>query len=75
MVLDTSEGPTAFRGTVASFIGDNLGSQLVGGFMEGSSALHPCRVCVATSEDIQQKIYVTMWPDLSYRFHNNYVIF
>ena len=59
MVLDTSEGPTTFRGTVASFIGDNLGSQLVGGFKEGGRALRPCRVCMATSEDIQQKVYMT----------------
>jgi hypothetical protein len=36
--------------------GDNLGSQLLGGFKEGSQAHRKCRECMGLAEKIQTKI-------------------
>ena len=54
--METPEGLSVIRGTIATFAGDNLGSQLMGGFKEGGTALRPCRVCMATSHDIREKV-------------------
>ena len=36
--------------------GDNLGSQLIGGFKEGSGAHLKCRHCMGTTEEIKRKV-------------------
>jgi hypothetical protein len=41
-----------FRGTIAFFCGDNLGSQFIGGFKEGSRAHRVCRECMDTQIQI-----------------------
>ena len=41
-------------GTIAFLSGDNLGSQLVGGFKEGAGARLKCRHCMGTATDIQR---------------------
>jgi hypothetical protein len=41
-----------FRGTIAFFCGDNLGSQFIGGFKEGSRAHRVCRECMGTQIQI-----------------------
>lgn len=43
-------------GTVTFFSGDNLDSQLVGGFKEGSGAHLKCRHCMGSSEDVKTKV-------------------
>lgn len=43
-------------GTIAFVSGDNLGSQLVGGFKEGAGARLKCRHCMGTATDIQTKV-------------------
>ena len=40
--METCEGSMEIRGSIATFVGDNLGSHAVGGFKEGASALRPC---------------------------------
>ena len=40
-------------GTIAFVSGDNLGSQLVGGFKEGSGAHLKCRHCMGTTVEIK----------------------
>ena len=44
--MNTYEGNKKVKGTVVTFIGDNLGSHAVGGFKEGGNALRPCRHCM-----------------------------
>ena len=46
----------AFNGTIMFFSGDNLGSQLVGGFKEGAGANLKCRHCMGTKDDVQTKV-------------------
>ena len=42
------------QGTIAMFLGDNLGSHSIGGFLENFSAcVHVCRFCMITMEDIR----------------------
>lgn len=43
------------RGTITMFLGDNLGSHAIGGFVENFSCLrvHVCRFCLITLEDIK----------------------
>ena len=48
VTMDTAEGPMHMRGSIASFVCDILGSQAIGGFEEGGSALCPCRHCMVT---------------------------
>ena len=46
----------SFAGSIAFFSGDNLGSQLIGGFKEGSDAALKCRHCMGTSDAIQTTV-------------------
>ena len=41
-----------FRGTIAFFCSDNLGSQFIGGFKEGSKAHRVSRECMGTQAQI-----------------------
>ena len=45
-----------FRGTLTLVVGDNLGSQYIGGFKQLASALRKCRYCMAVAEDMSQKV-------------------
>ena len=45
-----------FRGTIAYFSGDNLGSQLIGGFKQGAQSHRQCRVCMATAEELNEHV-------------------
>ena len=48
-----------------SCIGDNLGSQAMGGgFKEGGWALRCCRQCMISHDDLGSKVY-------SFQSHNN----
>ena len=47
-------------GTIASICGDNLGSNALGGFKEGSTAKRGCRHCNATPTDFRQKVCVVV---------------
>lgn len=47
------------KGSIASFVGDNLGSHAVGGFKEGGSALRPCRHCMITNVDLRSKVLIS----------------
>ena len=44
-----------FRGTLALVVGDNLGSQYIGGYKQLASALRKCRYCMAVAEDMSQR--------------------
>ena len=46
-----------FRGTITYISGDNLGSQQIGGFKEGSQAYRKCRECIATADEISLPRY------------------
>ena len=46
----------SFTGSIAFVSGDNLGSQLVGGFKEGSGAFLKCRHCMGNKDDIKRKV-------------------
>ena len=50
------------KGTLTLVSGDNLASHLLGGYKAPSGALHKCRHCMATSDDMQQKV-------LTFNFH------
>lgn len=45
-------------GTVIAACGDNLGSQLLGGYKQLASATRKCRYCMATKDDINTKVYL-----------------
>ena len=47
-----------YRGQLLFFCGDNLGSQFIGGFKEGSQAHRPCRECMGDKNQI--KTHVSM---------------
>ena len=47
---------SVFRGSIGPFSGDNLGSHLLCGFTQRFSSLRICRVCMATSDDIQHMV-------------------
>ncbi|XP_044173356.1 uncharacterized protein LOC122957349 [Acropora millepora] len=42
-----------FRGSVAFCSGDNLGSQLLGGYKQGSQSYRKCRECMGNSEELE----------------------
>jgi hypothetical protein len=46
----------SFQGTVTYFSGDNLGSQLIGGFKEGSGANLKCRHCMGNSDAVKTMV-------------------
>ena len=45
-----------FTGTVTVVSADNLASQLVGGYKALNSAFRKCRYCMATDEEMQEKV-------------------
>ena len=46
------------RGTVLALLADTLGAHQLGGFKIGVGfALRKCRHCMATGDDIQNKVY------------------
>ena len=48
------------RGALTVASGDNLASQLIGGFKALNSALRRCRYCMATNDDVQTKVSATI---------------
>lgn len=46
--------PRYFAGTIAYVSGDNLGSQQIGGFKQGSQSHRKCRVCMGSTLEICQ---------------------
>ena len=55
-MTETSEGLIKVRGTIAFFLGDNLGSHAIGGFKEGGSALRPCRHCMVAGSQLKTQV-------------------
>ncbi len=49
-----------FRGTVAVVSADNLGSNALGGFKEGSTAHRPCRQCMGTLEEMKVEVFFAL---------------
>lgn len=47
-----------FRGSIGPFSGDNLGSHLIGGYLESFNSLRICRICMATKQNIQDKVNI-----------------
>ena len=45
-------------GTLIAVSGDNIGSQLLGGFKQLASAMRQCRWCMATKDDVNTKVYI-----------------
>lgn len=46
-----------FHGAIVSMLGDTPASNFVGGFKEGVGfALRKCRMCMATIDDIREKV-------------------
>lgn len=54
----------SIRGTLAIVSGDNLSSQLLGGFKSLNSAFRRCRRCMATKETMQTKVII-FWITLT----------
>ena len=54
--------PRSFQGTVAFFCGDNLGSQFIGGFKEGSQSHRPCRECMGDQNQIKTFVSIFKPP-------------
>ena len=48
--------PQKLYGTVAAIAADNLASNALGGFKEGSTANRGCRQCMATPDEISTKV-------------------
>ena len=46
---------TLIHGSIGPFSSDNLGAHSLGEYIESFSSLRVCRVCMATSNDIQTK--------------------
>lgn len=64
-------GNEYIRGTVAMFLGDNLGSHCIGGFTENfSSTSHVCRSCLITSDHIKSGEVLDIFPE---RTPSNYI--
>ena len=49
-----------FHGTLAMVVGDNLGSQYIGGYKQLASALRKCRYCMAIAEDMSKQVTLQM---------------
>ena len=47
----------SFAGTITYISGDNLGSQAVGRFKEGSGANLKCRHCMGEADEMKFKVY------------------
>ncbi len=50
--------PRCFAGTIAYVSGDNLGSQLIGGFKQGSQSHRKCRVCMGNGTEISECVCI-----------------
>ncbi len=48
----------SLRGTLVLVCADNPAAYLLGGFKSLTSALHQCRVCLATNDNVQSKVHV-----------------
>ncbi|XP_046858574.1 uncharacterized protein LOC124452023 [Xenia sp. Carnegie-2017] len=46
-----------FAGTIAFISGDNLGSQYLGGFKQGSQSYRKCRVCMGNATEITEMFH------------------
>ena len=46
-----------FRGTITVVSGDNLSSQLIGGYKALNAAFRKCRYCMATDESMKTQVY------------------
>ena len=57
MVNDHSE---KWYGTITIVSADNLASQMIGGYKQLASALRKCRFCMATDEEVQNKVRTTI---------------
>ena len=53
--------PRSFTGTITFVSGDNLGSQLIGGFKEGPGAHLKCRHCMGNTHDIKTMVNILMF--------------
>lgn len=56
MTINVDGIDRVFRGSIGPFCSDNLGAHAIGGFIESFSSLRICRVCMATSDDIQHLV-------------------
>lgn len=56
MTINVDGIDRVFRGSIGPFSSDNLGAHAIGGFIESFSSLRICRVCMATSDDIQHLV-------------------
>lgn len=54
--MDTVEGTMTIQGSIATFVGDNLGSHAVGGFKEGFTVLRPCRHCMIDGTQLKVQV-------------------
>ena len=52
--------PRNFRGTIAYVSGDNLGSQYMGGFKQGSKSHRKCRVCMGNGAEITTNVSIVI---------------
>ena len=56
----------SFAGTIVFFSGDNLDSQLIGGFKEGPGANMKCRHCIGAANALQTMVVLTLqFPSLN----------
>jgi hypothetical protein len=53
--------PLSFAGTIVMVSGDNLGSQLCGGFKEGAGAHLKCRHCMGNTDEIKRMVINGRW--------------
>ena len=47
-------------GTLLAVSGDNLGSQLIGGYKQLATATRKRRFCMATTEGINKEVYISL---------------
>lgn len=65
-------GDEYVQGTVAMFMGDNLGSHCIGGFTENfSSCSHVCRYCLVTSHQLKSGSVLDIYPERTPRSYND----
>ena len=53
--------PTTIFGTLVCVSADNLASQLIGGYKQLASATRKCRFCMATKQDVQEKVNIYVY--------------
>ena len=54
--METYGGDMKFFGSIVTIPADNLGSHGIGGFKEGFRAFRPCRQCMASNEELKEKV-------------------